>query len=433
VEPWAGGSFGQLVAPALAGDSNNYQALPSIPSVDNKGDARVDHYFNSKLTGFFRYSHREFNQTDNPVIPLPIGAGSSNGNVNIVNKQYAGALNHSLTPASLLEFRFGVTRSIGGKWPVQLGLPNMLDGYGISGLPTDPALAGGLNTQSSGGYTGLGRRNSTPQFQNPLVINPKVNYSKTLGNHTLKAGWEMQLIHTEVLDFSPQYGQDSYSGQFSAPTGAKSNNLYNLYNVADFLFGARSSYELTNWFVAQYRQRMSFFYLQDDWKVSRKLTLNLGARYEYATPQWEDGLHASNFDPVGLKCPRPARPQQLGAPHRTRLHPDAEDRHPHGLRRELHPLQPARWRKPPGLQSPIGHPCLHQHSEPAHLAHLRRRRGLLHLLPVHSAGLHVEPGLGGQSGARQCAVALYPARHPHRLRDELALHHSARIAHGLAA
>jgi outer membrane receptor protein involved in Fe transport len=112
--------------------------------------------------------------------------------------------------------------------------------------------------------------------------------------HSLKLGYEYQHIDTAVLDFSPQYGQDSYNGQFSAPTGASSNNIY---NVADFLFGARSAYSLTNVFVAQYRQRMNFFYVQDDWKVSGKLTLNLGVRYEYATPQWEDGNHLANFVP----------------------------------------------------------------------------------------------------------------------------------------
>ena len=67
----------------------------------------------------------------------------------------------------------------------------------------------------------MGRRNSTPQFQNPTVINPKVNYSKVFTRHTMKVGYEMQNIHTEVLDFSPQYGQDSYSGQFSAPSGGR--------------------------------------------------------------------------------------------------------------------------------------------------------------------------------------------------------------------
>jgi len=287
--------FSQLAAPTLPGTANNYEALPRIPTVDNKGDVRVDHYLSTKLTGFFRYSHREFNQTDTPTIPLPIGADSSNGNVNIVNKQGAGGITYTINPTTLVEFRLGITKTIGGKWPVQIGMPNMQDGYGIVGLPTDPALAGGLNTQDMGGYTGMGRRNSTPQFQNPLVVNPKVNFSKVFSQHTLKLGYEFQTIHTEILDFSPQYGQDNYTGQFSSPGGAQNN----VYNVADFLFGARSSYELTTWFVAQYRQRMQFLYAQDDWKVSRKLTLNLGVRYEYATPQWEDGNHLSNFDPVG--------------------------------------------------------------------------------------------------------------------------------------
>jgi hypothetical protein len=285
--------FGQMPAPTTSGSSNNYQALPNVPSVENKGDARVDHYFSSKATAYFRYSHREFNQTDNPQIPLPLGSDSSNGFVNIINKQIAGGVTYTLSPASLVEFRMGYTQSTGGKWPIQLGMPNMLDAYGIPGLPSDPSVSGGLNTQSIGGYLNLGRRSSTPQFQNPTVINPKVNYSHMFAQHSLKVGYEWQHIDTAVLDFSPQYGQDTYSGQFSSPAGA-SNNIY---NVADFLFGARSAYQLTNVFVAQYRQRMNFFYVQDDWKVSSKLTLNLGVRYEYATPQWEDGNHLANFVP----------------------------------------------------------------------------------------------------------------------------------------
>jgi hypothetical protein len=298
ITPFAQKVFSQLVPNTTAGTSNNFQALPRIPTVDDKGDIRIDHYFSSKITAFARYSHRAFVQTDTPTIPLPIGADSSNGNVDISSKQVGAGMTYTLSPTSLIEFRFGFTKSIGGKWPVQLGLPNMQDGYGIPGLPTDPSLAGGLNTQSINGYAGLGRRSSTPQFQNPTVVNPKLNYSKIFSRHTLKVGWESQMLNTEVLDFSPQYGQDGYNGQFSAPTGAAANTLY---NVADFLFGARSTYSLTNTFVAQYRQRMHFFYVQDDWKVSSKLTLNLGGRYEYATPQWEDGLHMSNFDPVTKK------------------------------------------------------------------------------------------------------------------------------------
>ncbi len=295
ISPFAKKVFGQLVAPTYSGIASNYEAMPRIPSSDNKGDARVDQYFSSRLVGFFRYSHRNFVQTDNPVLPLPVGADSSNGNVTITNKQAAGGVTYTIGPTSLIEFRLGVTRSIGGKYPLQLGTPGMLEAYGIPGLPEDPSISGGLNTQSISGYTSMGRRGSTPQFQNPTVINPKVNFSKIFSRHTLKLGAEYQMINTDLLDFSPQYGGDNYNGQFSKPASAKSNNVY---NIADFLFGARSVYQLTNWFTAKYRQRMYFGYVQDDWKVNSKLTVNLGVRYEFATPQWEDGMHLSNFDPA---------------------------------------------------------------------------------------------------------------------------------------
>ncbi len=308
--------FSQLPAPTTSGFANNYQALPRVPTTDNKGDVRADHYFNSRLVGFFRYSHREYNQVDNPTIPLPLGNDASNGNVNIINKQGAGGVTYTLSPTSIIEGRLGITKSIGGKFPIQIGLPNMLDAYGIPGLPTDPSIAGGLNTQTISGYAAMGRRTSTPQFQNPLVVNPKINFSKIFSAHALKLGYELQTIHTDVLDFSPQYGADTYGGQFSASAGSSSNNIY---NIADFLFGTRSAYSLTNVFTAKYRQRMNFFYLQDDWKVSPKLTLNLGVRYEYATPQWEDGNHLANYD---LATQKPFYAKDGDMFDRALVHPD---------------------------------------------------------------------------------------------------------------
>jgi hypothetical protein len=316
ITPFAKKVFDQLVAPTTSAFANNYQALPRVPTVSDKGDVRVDHYFSSKLTGFVRYSHRNYKQTDTPVLPLPIGNDQSNGNVTVINKQGAGGVTYTVSPTSIVEFRLGITHDINGKWPIQIGLPNMQDGYGIPGLPTDADLAGGLNTQTISGYAGMGRRSSTPQFQNPWVINPKINFSKVFARHTLKLGYEFLTLHTEVLDFSPQYGQDSYGGQYSAAPGAAANTIY---NVADFLFGARSSYSLTNTFVAQYRQRMNFMYAQDDWKVNSKLTLNLGVRYEYATPQWEDGSHLTNYDLVTQK---PVYAKDGNIYERALVHPD---------------------------------------------------------------------------------------------------------------
>src|SRR5690606_24252273 len=94
------------------------------------------------------------------------------------------------------------------------GTPTMLDRFGITGLPTDTVFAGGLTQQSVSGWTAWGRQNSNPQYQDPFVVDARVNYSWIAGQHTLKAGYEYQAINTEVDDVHPKYGHDSYSGQF---------------------------------------------------------------------------------------------------------------------------------------------------------------------------------------------------------------------------
>lgn len=299
ITPFAAKVLADLPAPTRATalgvlPSNNYDRLVPIPWQDDKGDLKYDHYLSSKLTAFVRYSHRLQNRVENHVIPGNSG-GDANGNVRILNQAIATGFNYTLSPTSLIDFRFGVTKFEGGKFALGNERPFMLAGYGISGLPESPIIGGGLTTQSIGGFTTLGRQSSNPQFQNPFTYNPKVNYSKVLGKHTIKSGYEYQAINTDIFDFNPQYGQDNYGGQFSRPAGAAASNLF---NFPDFLTGARSAYNLNNEVVLNYRQRMHFAYLQDDWKFSKKLTLNLGVRYEFATPQWEEKNRLGNYDPA---------------------------------------------------------------------------------------------------------------------------------------
>ena len=275
--------------------TNNFENLPRSQFYNDKFDIKLDHNFSQKLNGFVRISHRKVNNYEAPVIPGPVFSGERNAFVYVLNQQLAGGLTYNLSGDSLLEFRLGISRTQAGKNPTGLGDPN----FRLPGWPSDPSIAGGLNSQSISGFTQYGRQPSNPQFQNPFVWNPRVNYTKVAGRHSLKAGYEFQRINTDIEDFNPKYGQDNYAGQFSRPTTITGNN--NIYNLADFLFGARSQYQLANLFIPAYRQRMHFGYLQDDFKVSQKLTLNLGVRYEYATPQYEDQNRLSNYDPVARK------------------------------------------------------------------------------------------------------------------------------------
>ena len=140
--------------------------------------------------------------------------------------------------------------------------------YGITGLPTDPRVAAGLPTQLITGYSDLGRQATNPQWQYPTVFNPKVNYTWLQGRHSLKTGYEFQRVLTEVQDVNPLYGRDSYPG--SSPAGRRHGG--NLYNLADFMLGLRSTYALSNILVAELQQNMHFLYLQDDSRINDRLT-----------------------------------------------------------------------------------------------------------------------------------------------------------------
>ena len=125
------------------------------------------------------------------------------------------------------------------------------------------------------------------------------------GRHSLKMGYEFLAIRTEVLDINPLYGQLTYSGQFSKPTAAQCGctpptdaNSVNAYDLADFYFGLPSAIALGNDLVTNLRQHVNSLYVQDDWRVTSKLTVNLGLRWEFATPIWERDNQWSNFDPT---------------------------------------------------------------------------------------------------------------------------------------
>jgi hypothetical protein len=282
--------------PASVNNANNFESLPKGTLVDNKGDFRVDYYVSPKLTAFTRYSHRVDDIFVPGTIPGPAG-GNNNGNVHILNKQVDPGLTYIVSSSSSIDARLGFSWVQGGKTPLGLGEPSLL--VGIPNIPTDPLVAGALNSISINGFDQLGRQSSNPQFQNPFSINPKIGYSKIAGRHTLKFGYEYLKLDTTIDDFNPAYGNFQYNGSFAKQTSTLPSVLQTqAWSMTDFFVGAPSHYELNNIAVVDYHQYMHFLYAQDDWKVNQKLTLNLGLRYEFASPQWVSGNKIANFDPA---------------------------------------------------------------------------------------------------------------------------------------
>jgi hypothetical protein len=300
--------------------TNNYSNAPRGTVNDDKGDIRVDqHYTHWQI--FARYSEHQEAILDPPTVGGPAG-GNANSHVNIQNRQIAGGVTWIINQNKLLDLRFGWTRNIGAKSPYTQGQPSLLAKYGITdGLPTDPNIVRTLNAQSISGFTQLGNQPASPQFQDPMLFNPKVNYTWIRGKNSMKFGYEQQLIHTEVNDFNPSYGQDNYASKFAAgptvnsqpffplcsqnasvtclpATSASDTQVAQAQEVADFLFGNRSSYSITNYTIVNLRQRYFAGYFQDDVALSPKLTMNAGLRYEIMTPQFERDNRLANFNPV---------------------------------------------------------------------------------------------------------------------------------------
>jgi hypothetical protein len=270
--------------------SNDYAKL--VPFTDNsdKGDLRLDWQQSATSSWFLRVSDRKETGVNYPAMPLPLD-GQTNGTIRVLDQQVALGYTHLFGANKVLDARLGLSRTKAGKFTLSIGNNSIT----IPGLPNNPVVAGGLPSIGITNFSAFGRQSTNPQWQDPALLDPKVNFTWVKGRHSMKFGYEYEHIWMAVNDNNPLYGSFGFSSDYTN-IGSGSPVADNYW--ADFLFGMPSSYALANYFVAHLRTSMDNVYAQDDWKITPKFTLNYGLRWEYGAPYSEQHNYISNFDPV---------------------------------------------------------------------------------------------------------------------------------------
>ncbi len=270
-------------------NANNYGRLSGEARFSQQLTLKGDHRVSEKNSMFGRYSF--FNhQTDN-------GNGINPNDVvtkrddNLKNWNIVLSDTHTFTPTIINESRIGVTRgyfpfivrSFGGGWPAKLGLPSIVP------ADTFPAISNGLPGFNTG--TAGVRGSVNWQFLDSVTM--------VLGAHTVKLGVDFRTLQGNNLQRAAPSGSYTFAagltGNPTAPAGTGSS-------YATFLLGAVSSANVTTHVGESQRSHSLSGFVQDDWKITRRLTLNLGLRYDYQAQTVENKNGTTNFD-LGCKLP----------------------------------------------------------------------------------------------------------------------------------
>jgi hypothetical protein len=308
---------------------NNY--LVNVGNSDStvQWDQRLDWNISAKDQSYARYSYMHEIKTNGlPLGPVLDGSGYGGQYDTNLAMNFMGSETHIFTPTLTNELRFGYNWGVFNFQQPNAYNPALNSSLGLGPQPSNlkPGQYGLPSGYVNGTIQQWGSDGISRESQNVYQILD--NVTKIWRNHSIKVGASFQAIRFYYIYAPADLGQYHWNGQFTGLVGVANTGSA----VADMIVDQENYAALSVSPNVNDAQWYDAGYVQDDWKLTRKLTLNLGVRYDYFQPYKENGGQQSNFvvtGPLGISSgsgvvqfPKSQQNLVLGAPFLNALAKD---------------------------------------------------------------------------------------------------------------
>lgn len=279
-DPVAGGLMELFPQPNFsgAGTRQNFVSGPPWRDDNHQIDTRVDHDISDRDKVFVRISFRKAPSSKQAPLPLPARGGEDSTFSDLDFQALTAVTSYTKIISSSLvnEFRFGFRRLRMDKQPLTKEEGLALK-FGIQGIRTYPGVTGLPAFVFAGKitYEGLGEPFDAAQKKLNQAYQFLDNVTWTRSNHTIKFGVDFTINHSDVDSGAQAIGQFNFNGRYT--------NV----SLGDFLLGMTNQYQQSSPTLAAMRFPYIAGYFQDDWKVTPRLTMNLGLRYDLSSPLFD--------------------------------------------------------------------------------------------------------------------------------------------------
>ena len=286
------------------GGANNYSRVANDADHQSQFDVRLDGAFRNKDRAFGRYTY--YNEVEQPVSPLPDGSGVLSGTVigtggvaglsNVVGQQAVFNETHTFSARLLNDLRLGYTRR--GNTINGAALGNTASAaLGIPGIPNNAAFSNAMPLFTFTGFQQLGPSASTNSAYQTGVWEAVDTFSIVRNRHAIKAGLDMRWYQLNAVAPPNPTGSFAFTTTGTDEQDPSTGKSTGGNAIASFLLGQVDTMQIDlQTSKLRPRDHIFEFFVQDDWKATDRLTLNLGLRYTLHFPSTEKNNQGAVFN-----------------------------------------------------------------------------------------------------------------------------------------